>query len=147
MSIHLQISSCNYPPSRQPLCLDLVSFQHPYSRPPFNPSSAIPPHPRSNFHPRLHRPFFPPPPPLSTPVSADFSFPHLSTHCHFGYIIDRASLRILPLLSRAFLKITSQTYPFHFIFTYRSFHFQRVGNISILERRDFSRLDNFYKAR
>lgn len=104
-------------------------------------------HPRSNFHPRLHRPFFPPPPPLSTPVSADFSFPHLSTHCHFGYIIDRASLRILPLLSRAFLKITSQTYPFHFIFTYRSFHFQRVGNISILERRDFSRLDNFYKAR
>lgn len=45
MSIHLQISSCNYPPSRQPLCPDLVSFQHPYSRPPFNPSSAIPPPP------------------------------------------------------------------------------------------------------
>lgn len=122
MSIHLQISSCNYPPSRQPLCPDLVvSFQHPYSRSPFNPSTAIPP-PRGRTFILGYTDLFSLPLHLfqhrCRPI---FLFPICQPTFRLHYR-PSPSLRILPLLSRAFLKITNQTYPFHFIFTYRSFH-------------------------
>lgn len=79
MSIHLQISSCNYPPSRQPLCPDLVSFQHPYSRPPFNPSSAIPPPPAVELSSSATQTFFSSPSPsFNTGVGRFFFSPFVN---------------------------------------------------------------------
>ena len=135
MSIHLQISSCNYPPSRQPLWPDLVSFQHPYSRPPFNPSTRPPlqsPLSSTVELSSLATHSFFPPSFFNTAVGRFFFSSHLSPQCLFlSRLHYRPSQPSNPSTSfpGIFKNHVRFILSFLFYFTYRSSSFQR----SILE--------------